>query len=155
MFFLNLTPNRNNVTVLNKNQLSEQRKSSLTSACWATDIMSTELLGRANPDENMFHNVVFLTQIQITLFVPSGAIRFAASSIIQITHNHTPNTEIAYLTGMAKNNKNSKQSIYGKSISYLCFVLELRSKMAAGTKECLYLLVLNFGSLKRDPDGNI
>ncbi len=94
-------------------------------------------------------------QVQITLFVPSGVIRFAASSIIQITHNHTPNTEIAYLTGMAKNNKNSKQSIYGKSISYLCFVLELRSKMAAGTKECSYLLVLNFGSLKRDPDGNI
>ncbi len=97
----------------------------------------------------------FKVQVQITLFVPSGAIRFAASSKIQITHNHTPNTEIAYLTGMAKNNKNSKQSIYGKSISYLCFVLELRSKMAAGTKECLYLLVLNFGSLKRDPDGNI
>ncbi len=94
-------------------------------------------------------------KVQITLFVPSGVIRFAASSIVQITHNHTPNTEIAYLTGMAKNNKNSKQSIYGKSISYLCFVLELRSKMAAGTKECLYLLVLNFGSLKRDPDGNI
>ncbi len=74
----------------------------------------------------------------MTLFVPSGAIRCAADSKVQITHNHTPNTEIAYLTGMAKNNKNSKQSIYGKSISYLCFVLELRSKMAAGTKECLY-----------------
>jgi len=42
--------------------------------------------------------------------------------------------------------------INGKSIS--C-VLELRSRMAAGTKECLYLLVLNFGSLKRDPDVNI
>ncbi len=94
-------------------------------------------------------------QFQITLFVPSGAIRFAADSIVQITHNHTPNTETAYLTGMAKNNKNSKQSIYGKSISYLSFVLELRSKMAAGTKERLYLLVLNFGSLKRNPDGNI
>ncbi len=86
-------------------------------------------------------------QVQVTLFVPSGAIRFAADSIVQVTHKHTPNTEIAYLTGMAKNNKNSKQSIYGKSINYLCFVLELRSKMAAGTKECLYLLVLNFGSL--------
>jgi len=43
-------------------------------------------------------------QIQISLFVPSGAIRFAADSIVQITHNHTTNTEIAYLTGMAKNN---------------------------------------------------
>ncbi len=58
-------------------------------------------------------------QVQNTLF----AIRFAASSIVQITHNHTPNTEIAYLTGMAKNNKDSKQSIYGKSnkLSMFCF----------------------------------
>ncbi len=86
------------------------------------------------------HSVTYQVQVQIqvqvqmTLFVPSGAIRFAADSIVQITHNHTTNTEIAYLTGMAKNNKNSKQSICGKSISYLCFVLELRSKMAAGTK---------------------
>ncbi len=93
-----------------------------------------------------------LVQVQVTLFVPSGAIRFAADSIVQVTHKHTPNTEIAYLTGMAKNNKNSKQSIYGKSINYLCFVLELRSKMAAGTKECLYLLVLNFGSLYNHVD---
>ncbi len=51
----------------------------------------------------------------MTLFVYLS-IRLAADSIIQITHNHAPNTEIAYLTGMAKNNKNSKQSIYGKSI---------------------------------------
>ncbi len=57
---------------------------------------------------------------------------------------------------MAKNNKNCKQAINSKSISYLCcFVLELRSRMAAGTKECLYRLVLNFGSLKRDPEVNI
>ncbi len=107
-----------------------------------------------NPLQKINH-ITCQVQVQVTLFVPSGAIRFAADSIVQVTHNHTPNTEIAYLTGMAKNNKNSKQLIYGKSINYLCFVLELRSKMAAGTKECLYLLVLNFGSLKRDPDGNI
>ncbi len=37
-------------------------------------------------------------QVQITLFVPSGAIRCATGNIIQITHN----TEIAYLAGMAK-----------------------------------------------------
>ncbi len=94
-------------------------------------------------------------QVQITLFVPNGAIRCATDSIVQITHNHTHNIEIAYLAGMAKNNKNSKQSINNKSISYLWFFIELRSRMAAGTKECLYLLVLNFGSLKRNPDGNI
>ncbi len=69
---------------------------------------------------------LFGLKVQMTLFVPSGAIRFAASSIIQITHNHAPNTEIAYLTGMAKNNKDSKQSIYGKSnkLSMFCFRIE-------------------------------
>lgn len=48
MFFLNLTPNRNTVTVQNKNQLSEK----YTSTLWVTGIMLFS--ERASPDENMF-----------------------------------------------------------------------------------------------------
>ena len=38
---------------------------------------------------------------------------------------------------------------------FLWFFIEFRSRVAAGKKECLYLLVLDSGSLKRDPDGNL
>ena len=83
---------------------------------------------------------------------PNGTICCAADSI-QITHNY-------------KRNKNTKQSISSRlSISKsvwggggrcnLWFFIEFSSRVEAGTKDCLYLLVLNCRSLKRDPGGNI
>ncbi len=68
-------------------------------------------------------------QVQITLFVPNGAIRFAADSIVQRLIQRFPTLQ-AWLQII----KNSKQSINSKSLSYLWFFIELRSRMAAGTK---------------------
>ena len=48
----------------------------------------------------------------------------------------------------------SKSVSLGGGRCYLRFFVEFRSRVAWGTKECLYLLVLSFVSLKRDPDGN-
>ncbi len=67
---------------------------------------------------------VIIINFKLLLFVPSGAIRCAADSIVQITHTIQ---RLPTLQAWLKIIQNSKQSINGKSISYLCFVLELRS----------------------------
>ncbi len=68
---------------------------------------------------------VIIIHFKLLLFVPSGAIRCAADSIVPITHTIQ---RLPTLQAWLKIIKNSKQSINGKSISYLCFELRSRYK---------------------------